>query len=82
MYKEFTLLGLTVALLKINQVGGTLKTYILMALNSRFIILDFAHKKLSLGIFFILSCSTERKIHKLLESSSIFVKNKTNNMQS
>ena len=46
-----------------------------MALKSRSYILDLDHVKLSLGIFFFLSCLIESIFHQLLGSTFIFVKN-------
>ena len=45
-----------------------------MALKSRSYILDHDHVKLSLGIFFLLSCLRE-SFHQLSGSTFIFVKN-------
>ena len=46
-----------------------------MALKSRSYILDLDHVKLSLGIFFFLSCLIESIFHQLSGSTFIFVKN-------
>ena len=45
-----------------------------MALKSRSYILDLDHVKLSLGIFFFLSCLIESIFHQLSGSTFIFVK--------
>ena len=49
--------------------------YIEMALKSSSYILDLDCVKLSLGIFFILSCLMESFFHQLLGSTLNFVKN-------
>ena len=49
-----------------------------MALKWRSYILDLNRAKLSLGIFFFLSCLMESFCHQLLESTFIFVKNTHN----
>ena len=46
-----------------------------MALKSRSYILDLDHVKMSLGIFFFLSCLIESIFHQLLGPTFIFVKN-------
>ena len=46
-----------------------------MALKSRSYILDLDHVKMSLGIFFFLSCLIETIFHQLSGSTFIFVKN-------
>ena len=46
-----------------------------MALKSRSYILDLDHVKLSLGIFFLLSCLIESIFHQLSGSTFIFFKN-------
>ena len=46
-----------------------------MALKSRSYIFDLDHVKLSLGIFFFLSCLIEGIFHQLSGSTFIFVKN-------
>ena len=46
-----------------------------MALKSRSYIFDLDHVKLSLGIFFFLSCLIESIFHQLSGSTFIFVKN-------
>ena len=46
-----------------------------MALKSRSYILDLDHVKLSLGVFFFLSCLIESIFHQLSGSKFIFVKN-------
>ena len=46
-----------------------------MALKSRSYIFDLDHVKLSLGIFFFLSCLIENIFHQLSGSTFIFVKN-------
>ena len=46
-----------------------------MALKSRSYIFDLGHVKLSLGIFFFLSCFIESNFHQLSGSTFIFVKN-------
>ena len=45
-----------------------------MALKSRSYILDLDHVKLSLGIFFCLSCLIKSFVHQLLAFTFIFVK--------
>ena len=73
-YKEFALQWSFVTTLWINEVGGTCKMNIEMALKSRSCIHDLDHVKLSLGIFFLLSCLIERILHQLSGSTFIFVK--------
>ena len=73
--EEFALQGSFVAILRIHEVGGTCKTNIYMALKSRSYIFYLDYVKLSLGIFFILSCLMESKFHHLSGSTFIFVKN-------
>ena len=46
-----------------------------MALKSRSYVLDLDHVKLSLGIFFFLSCLIESIFHQLSGSAFILVKN-------
>ena len=58
----------------INEVGGTCKMNIEMALKSRSYILDLDLVKLSLGIFFFLSWLIESIFHQLSGSTFIFVK--------
>ena len=58
-YEEFSLQVLSVAILWNNEVGGTCKTDILIALKSRSYTFYLDYVKLSFGIFFILSCLME-----------------------
>ena len=74
-YIEFALQGSFVAILWINEVGGTCEMNIQMALKSRSYILDLDHMKSSLGIFFFLSCLMECLLRQLSGSTFIFVKN-------
>ena len=74
-YKQFSLQGPVVGILWIDEVGGSCKTNIYMALKSRRYIFDLDHLKLSLGIFFILSYLTESLLHQFSGSTFIFVKN-------
>ena len=55
--------------------GDTCKMNIEMALKSRSYILDLDRVKLSLGIFFFLSCLMESFCYQLSGSTFIFVKN-------
>ena len=59
LYKEFALHRSFVVILGTNEVGGTCKMNIDMALKSRSYILDLDCIKLSLEIFFFLSCLME-----------------------
>ena len=74
-YKAFALQRSFVVILWINEVGGTCKMNIEMALKSRSYILDLDRVKLSLGIFFFLSCLMESFFHQLLGYAFMFVKN-------
>ena len=71
--KEFALQRFIVVILGIIEVGGTCKMNIEMALKSRSYILDLDCVKLSLGIFFFLSCLMEIFL-PALGSTFIFVK--------
>ena len=59
LYKEFAQHGSFVCILWIIEVVHTYKTNIKIALKSRSYILNLGHVKLSLGIFFFLSCLTK-----------------------
>ena len=58
-YKEFVLQRSFVVILWINELDGTCKKNIEMSLKSISYILDLDHGKLSLGVFFSLSCLIE-----------------------
>ena len=71
-YEEFALQWFFVATLWNNEVGGTCKMNIETALKSRNYILDLDHVKLSLGIFFFLSCLIE-SIFTIFQDLSLFL---------
>ena len=76
-YKEFALQRSFVVILWIDEVGGTCKMNIEMALKSRSYILDLDRVKLSLWIFF-LSCLMEKFFTTFQNLPLYFSKNHTN----